>query len=100
MTAYQSKAKKTVAFPSTHQPSIAVADNAEKISESVKDYNDLKYGVNIVDQMAREYMVRTFTREWPIYLFHNAQHLAAINTWNDRGQKKKNVAKGAFLAVD
>ena len=52
MTVYQSKAEKAVLFSSTHQPSVNVADNAGKVKKSVKDCNDLKYGVNTVNQMS------------------------------------------------
>ena len=62
MTVYQGKAAKNVVMLSTLHPSITVADNAKKIPESVKAYNDTKYGVHIVDQMARKYTVRTSTR--------------------------------------
>ena len=41
---------------------ITIADNAKKAPESVKAYNDTKYGVDIVDQMERKYTVRTSTR--------------------------------------
>ena len=80
-TVYQDKAKKNVVSFSTLHQSITVADNAKKTPESVKAYNDSKYGVDIVDQVARKYTVRTSTRRWPIHLFQNTLDLTAINAW-------------------
>ena len=47
----------------------------------MKCYNDTKYGVDVVDQMARKYKVRTMTKTWPIHSFQNTLYLAAINAW-------------------
>ena len=69
MTVYQGKTKKNVAILSTLHQNITIADNAKKTPESVKAYNDTKYGVDIVDQMARKYTVRTSTRRWSIHSF-------------------------------
>ena len=66
-TVYQGKTKKNVAILSTLHQNITIADNVKKIPESAKAYNDTKYGVDIVDQMARKYTVRTSTRRWPIH---------------------------------
>ena len=81
MTVYQGKTKKNVAILSTLHQYITIADNAKKTTESVKAYNDTKYGVAIVDQMARKYTVRTSTRRWPIHSFQNKLDLAAIDAW-------------------
>ena len=62
MTVYQGKTKKNVAILSTLHQSITIADNAKKTPERVKAYNVTKYGVDIVDQMARKYTVRPCTR--------------------------------------
>ena len=64
ITVYQAKTKKNVAILSTLYQNITIADNAKKTPESVKAFNDTKYGVDIVDQMARKYTVRTSTRRW------------------------------------
>ena len=79
MTIYQGKAKKNVAILSTLRQNITIVDNAKKTPESVKTYNDAKYGVNIVDQIARKDTVRTSTRRWPIHSFQYTLDLAAIN---------------------
>ena len=79
MTVCQGKTKKNVAILSTLHQNITIAENAKKTSDSVKAYNNTKYGVDIVDQMARKYTVRISTRRWPIYSFQNTLDLAAIN---------------------
>ena len=55
-----------MAIHSTLLQNISIADNAKKTPESVKANNDIKDGVDIVDQMTRKYTVRTSTRKWPI----------------------------------
>ena len=60
---------------------ITIADNAKKIPETVSSYNETKYGVDILDQMAKKYTRRTGTRRWPIHNFQNTLNLAAINAW-------------------
>ena len=79
MTVYQGKTKKNVAIFSTSHQNITIAGNAKKTPENLKAYDDTKYGVDIVDQMARKYTVGTSTRRWPIHLFQNTLDLAAIN---------------------
>ena len=79
MTVYQGKTEKNVAILSTFHQNIIIADNAKKTPESVKAYNDTKYGVDIVDQMERKYTVGTSTKIWLIHLFQNTLDLAAIN---------------------
>ena len=59
----------------------SVADNQKKTPETEKCHNDTKYGVDVVDQMARKYTVRTMTRRWPIHSFQSTLDLAATNAW-------------------
>ena len=98
MTAYQGKTKKNVAIFSTLHQYITIADNAKKTPESVKTYNDTKYGVAIVDQMARKYTVRTSTKRWPIHWFQNTLELVAINaSIVYREVTKSNIPRKVFL---
>ena len=79
MTVYQCKTKINVAIFSTSYQNITIAGNAKKTPKSVKAYDDTKYGVDIVDQMARKCTVGTSTRRWPIHSFQNTLGLAAVN---------------------
>ena len=81
LTVYQGKRKKNVLLLSTLHEDATIADNQKKTPETVKCYNDTKHGVDVVDQMARKYTVRTMTRRWPIHSFQNTLDLAAINAW-------------------
>ena len=81
LTVYQGKPKKNVLLPSTLQTYAAIGGNKKKIPETVKCYNETKYGVGVVDQMAQKYTVRTMTGRWPVRSFQNTLHLAAINAW-------------------
>ena len=81
LTVYQGKRKKNVVLLSTLHADATIADNQKKTPETVKCYNDTKYGVDVIDQMARKYTIRTMTRRWPIHSFQNTLDLAAINAW-------------------
>ena len=97
MTVYQRKTKKSVAILSTLRQNIVIADNAEKTPESVKAYYDIKYGVNIVDQTAKKYTVRTSAKRWPIHSFQNSLDLAIINAWIVyKAVTKNNISRRVF----
>ena len=81
LTVYQGKPKKNVLLLSTLHTDITIAENQKKTTETVRCYNETKYGVDVVDQMARKYTVRTMTRRWPVHSFQNTLDLAAINAW-------------------
>ena len=81
LTVYQGKPKKNVLLLSTLHTDVAIADNKKKTPETGKCYNKTKYGVGVVDQMARKYTVRTMMRRWPVHSFQNTLDLAAINAW-------------------
>ena len=38
-------------------------------------------GLDITDQTAREYSVKSASRRWPVYVFFNILYLAGINSW-------------------
>ena len=87
-----------MAILSTLHQNITIADNAKKTPESVKAYNDTKYGVDIVDQMARNYTVKTSTRRWSIHSLQNTLDLAAINAWIVyKAVTKNNIPRRVFL---
>ena len=81
LIAYQEKVNKQVLILSTMHNDITIADNAKKTPETVSSYNETKYGVDILDQMAKKYTCRIGTQRWPIHSFQNTLDLAAINAW-------------------
>ena len=53
LSAYQGKVTKHVLILSTMHKDITIANNAKKKPETVSSYNEAKYGVDIVDQLAK-----------------------------------------------
>ena len=81
LTMYQGKVKKNVLILSSLHPFIDIADNPKKTPETIQFYNATKYGVDVVDQMARQYSTRTAVRRWPLHVFQNTLDLSLINAW-------------------
>jgi hypothetical protein len=81
LTTYRCKPKKNVVLMSTLHPTVSIGNDEKKLPETVQFYNNTKYGVDIVDQMARKYSVKAGGRRWPVHVFYNILDLAAINSW-------------------
>ncbi|MGH0144833.1 UNVERIFIED_CONTAM: hypothetical protein FKN15_012133 [Acipenser sinensis] len=47
--------------------------------ETVEYYNAKKLGMDVLDQMARQYSVKVGSRQWPVAVFDKILELAAIN---------------------
>ena len=52
-----------------------------KTAESIEFYNKTKFGVDVMDQMARKYSTKSSSRRWPLQVFFNILDLAGINAW-------------------
>ncbi|CAF4518906.1 unnamed protein product, partial [Rotaria sp. Silwood2] len=48
----------------------------------IHDYNQTKFGVDVVDQCINNYTCRRITRRWPMIVFFNMIDIAAINSLN------------------
>ena len=81
LTIYQCKQKKNVCILSTLHPSVMVHTTTKKKPETVTFYDKTKCGVDIADQMARQYTVKAGTRRWPVAVFYNILDLACINVY-------------------
>ena len=81
LTAYQGKVNENVLILSPMHKDITIANNAKKTPETVSSYNETKYRVDIVDQLAKKYTCKTGTQRRPIHSFQNTLDLAAINAW-------------------
>ena len=68
LTAHQGKVNKHVLILSTEHNDITIADNAKKTPKTVSSYNETKYGVDVLDQIAKKYTCRTGTRRWQYIL--------------------------------
>ena len=80
LTTYKSKRNKSVHLFSTYHTNIEFYGPKNKPS-TVIDYNKTKYGVDVIDQMARNYSCKISGRRWPLQVFCNVLDLAAINAF-------------------
>lgn len=62
MTVYQGKKKKNVILLSTLHQEVSVGKEGKMKPETVTFYNSTKYGVDVVDQMARKYTTKAASR--------------------------------------
>ncbi|KAJ8893459.1 hypothetical protein PR048_006057 [Dryococelus australis] len=79
LTVYQGKKNKNVLALSTLHPNISIGNDHEHLPEIVSFYNATKYGVDVLDQMARKYYAKAPSRRWPVQVFYNILVLAGIN---------------------
>lgn len=81
LTIYKSKRTKKVLLLSTKHKSVKIEKSGKCLPETVEYYNKTKFGVDISDQMARKYSVKSGSRRWPLQVFFNILDLAGINAW-------------------
>ena len=67
LTVYKSKPKVKVLLLSTKHTGVRIKDNYKRVPETIAFYNKTKYGVDIVDQMARKYSVKAGSFQWPLH---------------------------------
>ncbi|TWW74048.1 hypothetical protein D4764_14G0000490 [Takifugu flavidus] len=79
LTVYAPKRKKTVYVLSSMHSMIQTQDTTKKKPNTITLYNTTKCGVDVMDQMVREYTVRAGTRRWPVAVFYNMIDMAALN---------------------
>ncbi|CAM4708723.1 unnamed protein product [Leuciscus chuanchicus] len=79
LTAYAAKRKKTVYILSSMHSVIQTENTTKRKPNTITLYNTTKCGVDVMDQMVREYTVRTGTRRWPVAVFYNMIDMAALN---------------------
>ena len=58
---------------------VDTGDDRKSKSKTEKFYNFTTLGVDVLDQMAREYTVNASSRKWPVQFFYSILDLAAIN---------------------
>jgi hypothetical protein len=98
LTIYQGKKKKNVIILSSMHSNVTISSNEKKTPETVSFYNETKYGVDIIDQMARKYSVKASSRRWPVHTFYNILDFAAINAWIIYKQiTGKNISRSIFI---
>ncbi|KAJ8889038.1 hypothetical protein PR048_008532 [Dryococelus australis] len=81
LTVYQEKVNRNVILLSSLHPSVSIAEIEKKTPETIQYYNATKFGVDIMDQMERQYSVKSVSRHWPVHVFFNMLDLACMNAW-------------------
>ena len=81
LTVYKAKQNKKVLILSSMHQSVKIEKNDACIPETIRLYNSTKFGVDVTDQMARKYSVKSKSRRWPLQVFFNILDLAGINAW-------------------
>jgi len=81
LSIYKSKPKKRVFVLSSKHKSVSIQKAKKLLPETVEFYNKTKFGVDIADQMAKKYSVKSGSRRWPLQVFFNILDLGGINAW-------------------
>lgn len=81
LSIYKAKPNKKVLILSSMHSSIEIEKNNTRIPETIRFYNSTKFGVDVTDQMARKYSVKSKCQRWPLQVFFNILDLAGINAW-------------------
>jgi len=82
LQSYKCKQNKVVVLLTTmHMPAGAFGGEPKKVPEMITFYNGTKGGVNCADQMIQTYSSKFSTRRWPIVVFCNILHFAALNAY-------------------
>uniref|UniRef100_A0A8C5HKK6 PiggyBac transposable element-derived protein domain-containing protein n=1 Tax=Gouania willdenowi TaxID=441366 RepID=A0A8C5HKK6_GOUWI len=81
LTVYAPKRKKTVYVLSSMHSMVETEDTTKRKPNTFIQYNTTKCGVDVMDQMVREYSVRAGTRRWPVAVFYNMIDMAALNAY-------------------
>ena len=77
---YQCK-KKNVSLLSTMHNTPCTDDTEKKKPFVINFYNQNKVGVDVFDQMARQYTTHAASRRWPLAVWTNLLNIAALNSW-------------------
>ncbi|KAI4794052.1 hypothetical protein KUCAC02_032318, partial [Chaenocephalus aceratus] len=81
LSVYQCMPRRNVTILSTQHQHVAISTERKKKPETVEYYNHSKVGVDVLDQMTRQYSVKGGMRRWPVAVFYNVLDLDAINAW-------------------
>ena len=83
LTVYQCKPKKNVCVLSSFEllMSVQLGESEKKKAEKMEFHNKRKCGLDVADQMARQYSVKAGTHWWPISVFYNILDLAGTNAF-------------------
>ena len=100
ITSYQCKQSKSVNILSTLNKGfvIPVLDRQQRKTEAVLFYNQMKVGVDVLNQISTLYSVRAASKRWIVHIFYNAINLALINSWVIyKALCKSNISRRAYI---
>ena len=81
LVSYVPKKKKAIILLSTFHKKIQNADDETKKPEIILHYNETKVGVDIMDQMVKNFTTRRATKRWTLALFENFLDISALNSF-------------------
>ncbi|XP_029966199.1 uncharacterized protein LOC115401946 [Salarias fasciatus] len=89
LTVYAARRKQLVYVLSSMHSEIQTENSHKRKPSTITQYNSTKCGVDIMDQMVRQYSARAGTRRWPVTVFYNMVDMAALNAQACTGQKER-----------
>lgn len=98
LVSYVPKKKKNVLVLSTTHSDDGI-DNETGKPMMVIDYNQTKYGVDVVDQMCSTYNVARNSRRWPLTIFFDIMNIAGINALvlHELNNPNSSISRNNFL---
>ena len=78
LTAYQGKPNKNVLLLSSLHTNVKTGNNDNRKPDPVAFYISTKFGVNVLDQMARQCSAKPPSTRWSIQLLFNILNMAAL----------------------
>ena len=73
--------EKNVNLLSTMHNAPSTDNTEQKKPLVIHFYNKNKVGVDVFDQMARQYTTHSASRRWPLAVWTNVLDIAALNAW-------------------
>ncbi|CAJ1078484.1 piggyBac transposable element-derived protein 3-like isoform X2 [Xyrichtys novacula] len=79
LTVYAPKQEKTVYVFSSMHSVVQTENTTKRKPNTITLYNTTKCGMDLMDQMVREFTVHTGTQRWPVAVFYNMIDKAVLN---------------------
>ena len=80
LTVYQTKPTENVLLLSSMHHTVSIGNEPKKIPETVQNYNSSKYGIDVLDQMARLYSSKCSSHHWHFQVFYIIFDVTVINS--------------------
>ena len=98
LVSYMYKKDKAIIILSSSSPNTSVSEESKKKPGLILDYNDTKYGVDMLDKMTMDSSFTRATRRWTVNMFYNMLDMICHNALVAyRISKNVKVKKREFL---